>query len=62
MAKEKKRLNKKAKAALKSLRDSKLLATTKTINDSKTDQSFKPTVISPKTSAPIKSRPEKKRG
>ncbi len=62
MAKEKKRLNKKAKAALKILQDSKLLATAKIINDSKTEQTFKPTDVSAKTSAPIKSRPEKKRG
>ena len=62
MAKEKKRLTKKAKAALKILQDSKLLATAKAINDSKTEQNFKPTDVSTKTSAPNKNRPEKKRG
>lgn len=62
MAKEKKRLTKKAKAALKILQDSKLLAVAKTINDSKTEQTFKPTNVSPKTSAPNKNRPDKKRG
>lgn len=62
MAKEKKRLSKNAKAALKILTDSKLLATAKTINDSKTEQNFKPTDVSAKTSAPNKVRPDKKRG
>ncbi len=62
MAKEKKRLSKNAKAALKLLNDSKLLAAGKTINDSKTEQNFKPTDVSTKTSAPNKNRPEKKRG
>lgn len=62
MAKEKKRLTKKAKAALKILQDSKLLAVAKTINDSKTEQNFKPTNVSAKTSAPVKNRPDKKRG
>ena len=62
MAKEKKRLTKKAKAALKLLQDSKLLANAKAMIDSKTEQNFKPTTISPKTSAPNKNRPEKKRG
>ena len=62
MAKEKKRLNKKAKAALKILQGSKLLATAKSINDAKTEQNFKPTDVPAKTSAPNKVRPEKKRG
>lgn len=62
MAKEKKRLTKKAKAALKLLQDSKQLATAKAINDSKTEQNFKPPNVSAKTSAPIKNRPDKKRG
>jgi hypothetical protein len=61
MPKEKKRLSKNAKAALKILEDSKLLATAKTINDSKTDQNFKTQDV-PKTSAANKLRPEKKRG
>lgn len=62
MAKEKKRLSKNAKAALKILADSKLLATAKTISDEKTEQSFKPTDVAVKTSAPNKVRPDKKRG
>lgn len=62
MAKERKRLSKNAKAALKILTDSKLLATAKTISDSKTEQNFKPTDVSAKTSAPNKIRPDKKRG
>lgn len=62
MAKEKKRLSKNAKVALKILTDSKLLATAKTMNDSKTEQNFKPIDISAKTSAPNKIRPDKKRG
>ena len=62
MAKEKKRLSKNAKAALKILEDSKLLATSKTITDSKAEQNFKPTDASIKTSAANKIRPNKKRG
>ncbi len=62
MAKEKKRLSKNAKAALKVLKDSKLLETSKTLNDSKTDQNFKPSDVPAKTSAPNKMRPGKKRG
>lgn len=63
MAKEKKRLSKSAKAALKTLEESKLLAASKTITDSKADQTFKPSSDSTvKTSAPNKLRPEKKRG
>ena len=62
MAKEKKRLSKNAKAALKLLKESKLLATAKTTNDSKTDQNFKSSDVSPKTSTANKLRPQKKRG
>ena len=62
MAKEKKRLSKTAKAAQKVLEDSKLLATSKTITDSKADQTYKPTDSSIKTSAANKKRPNKKRG
>ena len=62
MAQTKKRPNKKAKAAQKILENSKLLATTKTNNDAKTDQNFKLTDVAPKTSAPNKIRPDKKRG
>jgi hypothetical protein len=62
MAKEKKRLSKNAKAALKLLKESKLLATAKATNDSKTDQNFKSSDVSPKTSTANKPRPQKKRG
>ena len=62
MAKEKKRLSKNAKAALKKLEESKLLATSKTINDSKANQTFKASDSPVKISAPNKLRPEKKRG
>ncbi|HEY0051179.1 MAG TPA: hypothetical protein VGB68_17930 [Pyrinomonadaceae bacterium] len=62
MAKEKKRLSKSAKAALKTLEESKLLAASKTITDSKADQTFKPSDSVVKPSAPNKLRPEKKRG
>ncbi len=62
MAKEKKRLSKNAKAALKLLKDSKLLATAKTANDLKTDQNFKSSDASAKTSTANKLRPQKKRG
>ena len=62
MAKEKKRLSKNAKAAQKILEDSKLLATSRTINDPKADQSYKPADSSIKTSPPNKKRPNKKRG
>ena len=62
MAKEKKRPSKSAKAASKLLKDSKLLETVKTKNESKTNQSFEPTDDSSKPSAANKLRPEKKRG
>ena len=62
MPKEKKRLSKTAKAARKILEDSKLLATAKTITESKDEQTFKPTDSQVKTSAANKIRPNKKRG
>lgn len=62
MANQKKKLSKNAKAALKILNDSKLLANAKTVNDTKAEQSFKPADVSIKTSAPNKMRPSKKRG
>ena len=62
MAKEKKRLSKNAKAALKLLKDSKLLETAKATNDSKTDQNLKPSDVSVKPAAANKLRPQKKRG
>lgn len=62
MAKEKKRLSKNAKAALKVLEESKLLANTKAMNDSKTEQNYKSPDATAKLSAANKMRPEKKRG
>ena len=62
MAKEKKRLSKTAKAAQKILEDSKLLATSKTVGDSKADLAFKPSDSLAKPSAANKIRPNKKRG
>jgi hypothetical protein len=63
MAQPKKRLSKAAKAAQKILEDSKLLATNKANNDSKTDQAFKPNESSVKPSTTAnKMRPNKKRG
>lgn len=62
MAKDKKKLSKSAKAARKILEDSKLLATAKSVNESNSDQAFKPKDVSVKTSAPNKMRPDKKRG
>lgn len=62
MAQEKKRPNKRAKAVAKLLKNSELLATAKTTNESKTDANFNPADASAKTSAPNKLRPEKKRG
>ena len=62
MAKEKKRPSKNAKAAQKILNNSKLLATVKTANEAEGDQHFDAENSLPKQSAPIKVRPEKKRG
>lgn len=62
MAQTKKRLSKNAKAALKLLKDSKLLANEKTIKDSKTARNFEPKDSPAKTTAAHKSRPAKKRG
>ena len=62
MAQPKKRLSKTAKAAQKILEDSKLLATNKTIAESKADQNFKPIDFAIKTSTANKIRPNKKRG
>jgi hypothetical protein len=62
MAKEKKRLSKGAKAAQKILEASKLLTDSKTMNEAKADQNFKPVDPQIKTSAPNKLRPNKKRG
>lgn len=62
MAKEKKRPNKKAKAAQKLLSDSKLLAD-KADRELQSGQEFKSSVVTPRTnSTPMKARPHKKRG
>jgi len=63
MAQAKKRPSKAAKAAQKILEDSKLLSNNKTLNDAKTDQTFKPadSQVKPNTTA-NKNRPDKKRG
>ncbi len=62
MAKEKKRPNKKAKAAQKLLEESKLLAD-KTERDLQGGSEFKSSVVTPRTnSTAMKARPHKKRG
>lgn len=62
MAQEKKRLSKTAKAAAKILNDSKLLANAKASAESAAAQTFETENSSTKISAPIKPRPDKKRG
>lgn len=62
MAQEKKRLSKTAKAALKILNDSKLLANAKATEEAKTAQTFEAEASSNKVSTAIKPRPDKKRG
>ena len=62
MANEKKRLSKNAKAALKILNDSKLLANAKASDEANAALDFKPTDAPPKLSNAIKPRPDKKRG
>lgn len=61
MAKAKKRPSKTARAALKIVADSKLLAA-KTDRDMQSGQEFKSSVVTPRTSTAIKPRPDKKRG
>lgn len=61
MTKPKKRPSKKAKAALKLVNDSKLLAA-KTDREAQSGQEFKASVVSPRTSVANKPRPDKKRG
>ena len=62
MANMKKKLSKNAKAALKILNDSKLLANAKAATDSKNEQKFDSSETAVKTSVPHKMRPAKKRG
>lgn len=61
MPKEKKRLSKNAKAALKTLNESKALAAAKAARAAGGDE-FKSSVVTPRTSTAIKPRPDKKRG
>ncbi|MGB7210507.1 MAG: hypothetical protein WBD27_17770 [Pyrinomonadaceae bacterium] len=62
MPKEKKRLSKSAKAALKTLNESKLLAASKAANAGAGEE-FKSSVVTPRTNTTaIKPRPNKKRG
>ncbi len=61
MPKEKKRLSKNAKAALKAINDSKLLAA-KTANATTAGQELRATQMTPRTATANKLRPEKKRG
>ena len=62
MPKEKKRLSKSAKAALKTLNESKLLAATKAAHAAGGEE-FKSSVVTPRTNTTaIKPRPDKKRG
>jgi hypothetical protein len=58
----KKRPSKKAKAAIKAISESKLLATLRSEQDEKDSQSFRQPPPSPRASGPIKPRPSKKRG
>lgn len=63
MTKAKKKLSKTAKAALKVLEESKLMAASKVIIGSKADQTFKAVESSVKpTTMANKMRPNKKRG
>ena len=61
MPKEKKRLSKNAKAALKAINDSKLLAA-KTASSAHAGQEFRATQVTPRTTTANKLRPEKKKG
>lgn len=62
MSKEKKRLSKNAKAALKAINESKLLAAAKAANETNAGQEFRSAQVTPRTTTANKLRPEKKRG
>ena len=62
MPKEKKRLSKNAKAAMKAINDSKLLAAAKASNETGPGKEFRATQVTPRTATAIKLRPEKKKG
>jgi hypothetical protein len=58
----KKRPNKKAKAALKAVNESKLLAAARSEHDAQDSQNFRTPAPSPRATGAIKQRPNKKRG
>ena len=62
MPRERKRLSKNAKAALKAVNDSKLLAAAKAAQINNAGQGMRGTQATPRTSGANKLRPEKKRG
>ena len=63
MVKEKKRLSKNAKAALKAINESKLLAAAKAANGTTAGQEFRAVQVTPRTNTSAnKLRPEKKKG
>ena len=62
MAKAKKRLSKKAKAALKALEESKLKPTSNIVTGEKADPGFVPNTPSYRNAKAHKRRPNKKRG
>lgn len=62
MPKEKKRLSKNAKTALKAINESKLLAASRAANATSAGQEFRAAQVTPRTSAANKPRPEKKKG
>jgi hypothetical protein len=62
MAKAKKRPSKNAKAALKAVAGSKLLADTKAVQQANSGNEFTSSVVTPRTSTAITPRPHKKRG
>lgn len=61
MPKEKKRLSKNAKAALKAVNDSKLLAA-KSASGTSAGKEFRAAQVTPRTATANKLRPEKKKG
>ena len=63
MPKPKKKLSKNAKAALKLVSESKLLAAKKAAHDANAGQEFNSSQVTPRTNTTaIKPRPDKKRG
>ncbi|HQX54859.1 MAG TPA: hypothetical protein PLP07_02945 [Pyrinomonadaceae bacterium] len=62
MPKEKKRLSKNAKAALKAINESKMLAAAKAANATNAGQEVRANQVTPRTAVANKLRPEKKRG